>query len=165
MSTPAVRLRPLEAADLPVLYAQQDDSEACDLARVPQRDRLEFERQWERIRSDAEIDVRVIDANGAVAGYLVCFASWDPDAPPGPRQVGYWLGREYWGRGLATTALRLFLEELDERPLMAFTSPDHRASQVVLERCGFTRLSVAEAQAWLRDDETADTAVYRIEHA
>lgn len=165
MNTHAVRLRPLGQSDLPVLFAQQDDPEACDLARVPRRDRPDFERHWERIRSDAAIDVRVIEAADEVAGYLVCFGSWDPDAPPGPRQVGYWLGRDFWGRGLATAALGLFLDELEERPLMAFTSPDHRASQVVLERCGFARLSAAEAKPWLRDDESGDTAVYRIERA
>ena len=165
MSAPEIRLRDLERADLPVIYAQQADPEACELARVARRERDDFDRHWERIRADKAVDVRVIDAGGQVAGYLVCFGSWDPEASAGPRQVGYWLGRDFWGRGIATAALGLFLEELEERPLMAFTSPDHRASQVVLERCGFARLDADEAAPWLRPDESRDSAVYRLDRS
>jgi len=163
MSAPELRLRDLASADLAAIYAQQADPEACALARVAQRERADFDLHWERIRADGSIDVRVIDEGGQVAGYLVCFGSWDPDAPPGPRQVGYWLGRDFWGRGIATAALALFLEELEERPLMAFTSPDHRASQVVLERCGFARLPAGEAAPRQRPDRSADSAVYRLD--
>lgn len=163
MSTPEPRLRSLVAADLPRIYAQQADPEACKLARVAQRERQDFDSHWERIQADGNVDVRVIDAGGEVAGYLVCFGSWDQEEPASPRQVGYWLGREFWGRGIATAALRLFLDELEERPLMAFTSPDHRASQVVLERCGFARLDAADAAPWLRPDESKDSAVYRLD--
>lgn len=163
MRSHSIRLRDLESADLPVIYSQQADPEACELARVARRERDDFDRHWQRIRAESAVDVRVIDEGDKVAGYLVCFGSWDPEAPPGPRQVGYWLGRDFWGRGIATAALALFLEELEERPLMAFTSPDHRASQVVLERCGFARLDVGDAAPWLRPDESADSAVYRLD--
>ncbi len=165
MNESNVRLRELERSDLPTLYAQQADPMACALARVTQRERSEFDLHWQRILADSNILVRVIEEHDHVAGYLVCFGSWDPEAPPHPRQVGYWLGREFWGRGIATRALRLFLGEIEERPLVAFTSPGHRASQVVLEHCGFQRLPSSAATPWLSPEEAEDTAVYRLDAA
>jgi RimJ/RimL family protein N-acetyltransferase len=67
-----------------------------------------------------------------VAGNVV---SWDQ---AGRRLVGYWMGREFWGRGVATRALSAFVTELMERPLHARVAKDNVASLRVLEKCGFT---------------------------
>jgi RimJ/RimL family protein N-acetyltransferase len=56
----------------------------------------------------------------------------------GEREVSYWIGKEYWGRGIATKALTLFLEELKVRPLYARAAKDNVASLRVLAKCGFT---------------------------
>jgi RimJ/RimL family protein N-acetyltransferase len=55
----------------------------------------------------------------------------------GEREVSYWIGKEYWGRGIATKALTLFLEELKVRPLYARAAKDNVASLRVLAKCGF----------------------------
>lgn len=55
----------------------------------------------------------------------------------GPREVAYWYGREHWGKGIATAALRELLGELRERPLFARVTVDHTASRRVLEKVGF----------------------------
>ena len=75
--------------------------------------------------------LKSILVNGKVAGNLV---SW---VDSGRRLVGYWLGREFWGRGFATGALRLFLQEVKTRPLYAHVARENRASRRVLEKCGF----------------------------
>jgi RimJ/RimL family protein N-acetyltransferase len=58
--------------------------------------------------------------------------------------VGYWVGREFWGRGIATRALAAFLDEVSERPIYAGVADTNLASIRVLEKCGFT---VAESNA------------------
>ncbi|MGB8382359.1 MAG: GNAT family N-acetyltransferase [Dermatophilaceae bacterium] len=53
------------------------------------------------------------------------------------RQVGYWVGREYWGRGVATQALARFVDEVSIRPLYAHVAADNVGSIRVLDQCGF----------------------------
>ncbi len=52
--------------------------------------------------------------------------------------MGYWLGREYWGKGIATRALSLFLDQVTARPLYAYVAKHNLASIRVLQKCGFT---------------------------
>ena len=70
---------------------------------------------------------------GQVAGNVV---SWDQD---GKRLVGYWIGKEFWGKGLATRALSELLDELTMRPLHAYVAKTNIGSIRVLEKCGFVR--------------------------
>lgn len=55
-------------------------------------------------------------------------------------EVGYLLGRDYWGRGLATEAARASLDwgfaNLSLTTIIGITHPDNKASQRVLEKCG-----------------------------
>ena len=67
-----------------------------------------------------------------MAGNVV---SWQQS---GEQEVGYWLGREYWGKGIATRALSAFLDHFKTRPLYAHVAKHNRASIRVLEKCGFT---------------------------
>lgn len=48
------------------------------------------------------------------------------------------MGREFWGRGLATAALAQFLQIQTTRPLYARAAKDNVASIRVLQKCGFT---------------------------
>ena len=72
------------------------------------------------------------------------------------REVGYWIGREWWGRGVATGALRLLLDEVTDRPILAHVVLDNIGSQRVLEHCGFARVGEAAA------DDGVHEAIYRL---
>ena len=85
--------------------------------------------------------LRTIVVDGEVAGNVV---SWKEAA--GRRLVGYWVGREFWGHGIATAALALFLNQVTERPLHAYVATSNVGSIRVLEKCGFRRLPM-DAQA------------------
>jgi hypothetical protein len=65
----------------------------------------------------------------------------------GTRLVAYWLGREYWGRGIASAALREYLAQETTRPLHAYVAVGNVGSMRVLERCGFVRVGAAAAGA------------------
>jgi RimJ/RimL family protein N-acetyltransferase len=60
--------------------------------------------------------------------------SWEQD---GEQEVGYWLGQEYWGKGIASRALALFLDQVTTRPLYAHVAKHNTGSYRVLEKCGF----------------------------
>ena len=128
-----VLLRAVEPEDLEVLYEQQRDPAATRMALVPPRDRDAFTAHWARILGDPTVVVKTIVVDdGAVAGHVVAFER------DGKREVGYWLGRPFWGRGIATRALDEFLRVVTERPLHAVVAVENRASIRVLEKCGFT---------------------------
>lgn len=101
------------------------------MAGFPSRDRDAFMLHWKNIMADESVILRTILENGEIAGNVVCFEQL------GEREVGYWLGREFWGRGVATTALTQFLEQLPTRPLYAHVAKQNFASKRVLEKCGF----------------------------
>ena len=76
-------------------------------------DRKAFDAHWARIRGDAEVTVRTIVEGQRVLGHVASF--WRGE----DREVTYWVGREYWGRGVATAALRRLLVLEPTRPLLA----------------------------------------------
>ncbi len=133
-----VTLRPVTEADLPTFFAQQDDKRATDMAGVPGRAREAFFTHWrENVLPNPTSIVRSIEVDGALAGNVV---SWVMN---GERLVGYFLGHDHWGKGIASAALAQFLQVVKERPLFAFVSPTNEGSIRVLEKCGFVRVHEA----------------------
>jgi RimJ/RimL family protein N-acetyltransferase len=133
-------LREVIEEDLPVFFEHQRDPEAVEMAAFPAREREPFFEHWHRIMGDDELVAKTIVSEGAVAGNI---SSWERD---GKRLVGYWLGREFWGRGLATQALAELVEELTVRPLYAEVSTTNIGSIRVLEKCGFTVVGTTTEQ-------------------
>jgi RimJ/RimL family protein N-acetyltransferase len=127
-----VQLREVVDEDLPIFFAHQLDPEATRMAAFPARDREAFMSHWRAILRDQTLGKQTILVDGRVAGNVV---SWDQD---GERKVGYWIGREYWGRGVATRALAAYLRHELVRPLAAHVAKHNLASIRVLEKCGFT---------------------------
>jgi RimJ/RimL family protein N-acetyltransferase len=130
-----VRLREVADADLDDLFEQQADPDAYTLADLPPRDRPAFDAHWARIRSDASYTIRTIDLDGRVAGHALSFER------DGVRLVGYWLGKEFWGRGIASQALAEMLTIERRRPLHAQVARDNAGSMRVLEKNGFRRIA------------------------
>ena len=126
-----VRLREVLPEDLDVHFEQQRDPESVALAAVPARDREAFDAHWKKILADPESVIRSIVLGDDVVGSAV---SWRQDER---RMVGYWTGREFWGRGIASAALAALLGEIEERPLHASVAAHNGASRRVLEKAGF----------------------------
>jgi RimJ/RimL family protein N-acetyltransferase len=91
--------------------------------------------------------VRVIVVDGEVAGTIGSLG--DPDE----REVTYWIGRSYWGKGIATGALKAFLTIDPSRPLRARVADDNVASRRVLEKCGFRVVATERGFAEARSGE------------
>lgn len=126
-----VALRDVVPSDLPVFFAHQRDPEAIRMAAFRPRDQEAFEVHWAKIMADATLIAQTVVVGGEVAGYIGSFG------PADAREVGYWIGREFWGRGVATAALSAFLQQVRTRPLYAHVAKANIGSLRVLERCGF----------------------------
>jgi RimJ/RimL family protein N-acetyltransferase len=124
-------LREAWEPDLPVFFEHQLDPEATRMAAFPSRPRDAFFAHWRKIMADPNVVLRTVLVDGRVAGNVVSFRKGDA------QEVGYWLGREFWGRGIATRALTLFLAEARARPLHAHVAKRNVASIRVLEKCRF----------------------------
>ena len=127
-----VRLRDATHDDLPIFFEHQRDPVACEMAAFGSRDLDAFMEHWTtRILGDDSGVAKTVLVDGRVAGNVLAF---DHDAR---REIGYWIGREFWGRGVATRALAVFLAEITERPLYAGVAKHNVASVRVLEKNGF----------------------------
>jgi RimJ/RimL family protein N-acetyltransferase len=141
-----LKIRPVTASDLPIFYLHQADKEAAKMAAFPSRDEENFYLHWYKIMADVDNILRTVEVDGAVAGNVVSFMM------DGVREVGYWIGREFWGRGIATAAVAAFLEEVKTRPLYAHVAKTNPGSMRVLEKCGFSLQS-----------EDATEVIYRLD--
>jgi RimJ/RimL family protein N-acetyltransferase len=130
-STGEVSLRDVTENDLRIFFEHQLDPEANRMAAFPARDRDAFVAHWKRILGDDTITKKTVLFDGRVAGNVVSFEQ------DGKLEVGYWIARRYWGKGVATSALSAFLSLVRVRPLYAHVAKHTFASIRVLEKCGF----------------------------
>jgi RimJ/RimL family protein N-acetyltransferase len=152
-----VRLRDVVQDDLPTFYQHQLDPEGARMAAFPPRDREAFMAHWRtRVLGDESVDKKTILVDGQVAGNVVSFER------DGVREVGYWIGREYWGKGVGSRALSAFLGQVRVRPLYAHVAKHNVASRRVLEKCGFTTVGEDRAPAPTGGEEV-DEFVLKLE--
>ncbi len=130
-----IRLRNVQRTDLPKLYEFQLDPAANQLALTHPRSADAFDKHWEGILGDSSVIVRAIQVGNMLAGCVSCFKSDGQDS------IGYWIGKEFWGKGVATQALKLLLLEVPVRPLHARVAVSIIASLRVLQKCGFAIVS------------------------
>jgi RimJ/RimL family protein N-acetyltransferase len=142
---PKVQLRNVEPDDLPLFFEHQRDPIAVAMVAFQSRDRAAFDQHWAKLLADDSLlkktilVVSAVSAENQVAGNI---GSWTAD---GKRQVGYWIDRAFWGRGVATEALSAFLRLEQTRPLHAGVAKHNVASIRVLQKCGFKITSVKKA--------------------
>ena len=125
-----VTLRDVRPEDLPIFFEQQRDPDAVRMAEWFSRDREAFDAHWVKVLANPTNLARTIEFEGQVAGNIGSFEI------EGQRYVGYWLGKSFWGKGIATAALAEFLK-VDSQPLQARVAKSNLASIRVLEKCGF----------------------------
>ena len=144
-------LRAVVDTDLPIFFEQQLDPDANWMAAFTAKDpsnREAFNAHWNRIRVEPTIFIRTILCAGRVAGSVL---SYEDEGRP---EVSYWLGREFWGKGIATWALGEFLRTANlKRPMYARVAKDNLGSRRVLEKCGFAVIGDERGYANARGTE------------
>ncbi|WP_030318492.1 GNAT family N-acetyltransferase [Streptomyces sp. NRRL B-3229] len=144
-----ITLREVHDSDLPVFFRQMNDPEALHMAAFTPKDpgdRDAFDAHWKRIRASDAVH-RTVLADGDVVGSAAVYGE------PGEREVTYWIDRTYWGRGIATAALRELIVQVPERPLYARAAADNAGSLRVLHKCGFRVTAEASGYANARGAE------------
>ena len=109
-----------------------------------------FDADWEKILKSSQNTMRTIVAEGKVAGYIACYPH-DENL-----EATYWLGREFWGRGLATQALNRMLQLVVKRPIVARAATDNIGSIRVLQKCGFKIIGKNKGFANGRGEDTEE---------
>ncbi len=130
----SITIREVESSDLETFFQHQLDPEAIRMAAFvckDPKDKAAFHAHWNKILNSPQNTTKTIVAGGQVAGHIACY----PDGEN--MEVTYWLGREFWGRGLATQALNRMLHLVAARPIFARAAADNIGSIRVLQQCGF----------------------------
>jgi RimJ/RimL family protein N-acetyltransferase len=143
-------IRDIHQSDLPVFFQFQLDPEANLMAAFTAKDPIDkdaFEVKWTKMLQDKGIIIKTILYKGKVSGSILKH-DWFGD-----QEISYWIGKEFWGRGIATQAVKLFLSDVDIRPLFARVVNDNIASIRVLERNGFVAFGQDRGFANARGEE------------
>ena len=144
-------LRNVVNDDLPIFFEHQLDPEANHMAAFTAKDPTNqeaFMAHWHSILAEETNIVQTILCNGQVAGSVSSYLD------EGKPEVTYWLGKEYWGKGIATWALREFLANHNPtRPIYARVAKDNLGSRRVLEKCGFQIIGESKGFANARGQE------------
>ena len=133
----SVSLRDVLEGDLPIFFEQQLDPNANYMAAFTAKDPTDkdaFMRHWTSILGDETNTTKTILFDGQIAGNIACYQ----DEELGQPEIGYWIGKPYWGKGIATEALLQLLDYFKARPVYARVAKDNPASLRVLQKCGFT---------------------------
>lgn len=136
-----VRLRPVLATDLPQIFLLQNDPESNNMAVTIPRTREAFDLHWAKALDDPAVTARAIIFDDAFVGMISRFTRNDRD------HIGYWIDRAFWGKGIASRAVQLLLEEVTQRPLIATAATSNVRSIRILQKCGFVIDRIHQAPA------------------
>jgi RimJ/RimL family protein N-acetyltransferase len=156
----ALTLRPLADGDLDTLFTWESDPRAVEMAaftRADPSDRTRFDAHYERVRDDPSNTLLAIDDDGELVGTVGSYTM------EGKREVTYWIAPARWGQGLASRALRAFLEVETTRPLYGRVAQHNVASAKVLARAGFAQVGSDSGFAAGVGAEIVEY-IYRLDH-
>ena len=150
MQNRQLKLRQTEKPDLELLFQFQLDKEANYLAAFTSKDPTDKEAYFEKftkLLNDPTINMQTILVDETIAGSIAKFEM------EGDTEITYWIDRNFWGKGIATTALKNFLTIENTRPIFGRVAFDNLGSQKVLEKCGFVKIGTDKGFANARQTE------------
>ncbi|MDH5032572.1 GNAT family N-acetyltransferase [Chryseobacterium cucumeris] len=152
-----IKLRPTVVEDLETLFQFQLDDEANYLAAFTSKDSMNKEAyisKFTKLLTDPTINNQTIIAGTVIVGSIAKFIMEDDV------EITYWIDKNFWGKGIATTALKDFLTIETTRPIFGRVAFDNLGSQKVLEKCGFIKIGTDKGFANARQTEIEEF-IYR----
>jgi [ribosomal protein S5]-alanine N-acetyltransferase len=143
-------LRRTTASDLNTLFVFQLDKEANYLAAFTSKDMGDkdaYIQKYTKFLYDPTINMQTILVKDAIVGSIAKFEI------EGKAELTYWIDKSYWGRGIGTKVLTLFLTHEITRPLFARVAFDNVGSQRVLVKCHFEKIGQDRGFAHARQTE------------
>ena len=112
---------------------------------------------------DELIHIFAIDVNGKAVGGIGIHPQSDIMCKNA--ELGYWLGENYWGKGIVTKAIKQITEfafkTYDINRIYARPFRNNLASQHVLEKCGFKLEATIEKNIF-KNGEYLDELIYAV---
>jgi len=154
MKTKRLILRPLEDRDAPRIAELAGDWAVASMtARIPYPYDESLSHQWISGLEDGEF-VRGIEFEGGLVGAVGYFPDDD-----GVTEIGYWIGKPWWGRGFATEAAAKLVSycftTAGKQRLVCCHFVDNPGSQRVIEKLGFKPTGPCKAYCEARQVEIA----------
>ncbi len=143
-------LRPTVISDLDFLFQFQIDKEGAYLAAFMPKDpgdKPAYLKKYRKLLDDPTVNNQTICIDNIIVGSIAKFLM------AGDTEITYWIDRKYWGQGIATKALKEFLEIVTIRPIFGRVAFDNFGSQKVLEKCGFLKIGSDKGFANARQKE------------
>ena len=153
-----IKLEDTIEMDLDCLFSFQLDKEANYLAAFTSKDpndKNAYIEKWTRLLSDITVNSKTIFLNGEIVGSI---AKYEMD---GQSEITYWIGKYFWGKGIASKALQQFLKTEKIRPIYGRVAYDNHGSQKVLEKCDFKKIGIERGFANSREIEIEEI-IYRL---
>ncbi|MEO0620353.1 MAG: GNAT family N-acetyltransferase [Pseudomonadota bacterium] len=155
LSTDRLLLRPAVTGDRAAIVALLSDFEVVRMtASVPYPYRDEHADRWigETVDRSRDNGARAIICNGTLVGVIGFAPSSSAIA-----EIGYWLGRAYWGRGIMSEAGKAMIDDVflynDLAEIRATTFVDNPASGRVLSKLGFAETDRGFGTSLARGDD------------
>ena len=150
MTDPVITLTETKKDDLNAFFQFQLDKEANHLAAFTAKDpndKVAYIEKYSKLLTEPTINMRTIKLNNVIAGSIAKFVIEDE------AEITYWVDKNCWGQGVATTALNAFLKIEKTRPIYGRVAFDNYGSQKVLEKCGFIKIGTDKGFANARQAE------------
>lgn len=144
METERILLRPWREEDAEALYRHASDPEVGPRAGWSPHKSVDESRNIIRTLFANDHTWAIVQKESGEPIGCICY--YTPDESnigigPNDAEVGYWVARPYWNRGIATEALQLLIDycfrQRGFRTLWADYFPDNQASGHVMQKCGF----------------------------
>jgi RimJ/RimL family protein N-acetyltransferase len=159
-----VILREWKKADIPALAKIANNKKIWDNVR----DRLPYPyaekdaKEWiDLVKKQSIVTTFCVEAEGQVAGSIGFILKTDVYRKS--IEIGYFIGEEFWGKGVATQAVAQLVEHLiknfDVVRIYAEVFEHNKASMKVLEKNGFHLESIRKKAA-VKNDVTMDDHVW-----
>jgi len=143
-------LRKSEITDLEFFFLFQLDQEANYLAAFTSKDptdKTAYFQKYSKILTDPTKNTQTIIVENTIAGSISKFEM------EGKAEITYWIDKKFWGKGVATKALKKFLQNENTRPIFGRVAFDNVGSQRVLEKCNFIKIGTDKGFANARQAE------------
>jgi len=151
---PSVELRQVNVSDLDAIFEQMRDPASVRMAAFTAEDpddRTAFDSHMAKVMESRDTTNRAIVYDDQFVGTIASFVS------EGATEVTYWIDRSHWGKGIASRALALLIDEIAVRPLHARVASDNIGSLRVLQKNGFRVIGTETSYAPARGTEIEET--------
>lgn len=168
--TPRLRLRPWRMEDLEDFYAYAQNPDVGPWAGWKPHESIEESREilsrWVQGKEDGFETALELKETGKVIGSIGVMADGHRPKIEGCRSIGYVLGKDYWGQGLMTEAVRAVMDYVFQVMKVRLLTINHYTinarSRRVIEKCGFVYEGALRTGSTIYNGEERDLCCYSL---